>query len=187
MLLFVSGEKIRLVAARFRAWILAGRGAEIAEKCLLGRRIRIDRPWRVRIGRRCQFESDVWLKVVSDTASIEIGNFTFLGRGVEIDASELVSMGNNVLIGPGSFITDHSHNIGEGRLIGSQGCTSSPVSIGNDVWIGAHCVILPGSKIGHGAIIGAGAVVTKDVPDNAIVGGVPARILRYRTKSEESN
>ena len=55
-----------------------------------------------------------------------------------------------------------------------------PVNIGNDVWIGARVTILPGVKIGNGAIIGAGSVVTKDVPDFAIVGGNPARVIKYR-------
>lgn len=54
------------------------------------------------------------------------------------------------------------------------------VLIGNDVWIGANSVVLPGVRVGNGAIVGAGSVVTKDVPDYAIVGGVPARIIKYR-------
>jgi len=54
------------------------------------------------------------------------------------------------------------------------------VIIENDVWIGANSVIMPGVKVGNGAIIGANAVVTKDVPDYAIVGGVPAKIIKYR-------
>jgi acetyltransferase-like isoleucine patch superfamily enzyme len=60
----------------------------------------------------------------------------------------------------------------------------SRVAIGNDVWVGANSVILPGLNIGNGAIIGAGAVVTRDVPAYAIVAGVPARILRYRFSEE---
>jgi len=58
------------------------------------------------------------------------------------------------------------------------------VVIGNDVWIGANSVIMPGIKIGNGAIIGAGAVVTKDIPDYAIVAGVPAKIIKYRFSQE---
>lgn len=54
------------------------------------------------------------------------------------------------------------------------------VKIGNDVWVGTHVVIMPGIRIGNGAIIGAGSIVTKDVPDYAIVAGVPAKIIKYR-------
>jgi len=56
----------------------------------------------------------------------------------------------------------------------------SEVIIGNDVWIGMRVIIMPGVKVGNGVVIGAGAVVTKDVPDYAIVGGVPARIIKFR-------
>jgi acetyltransferase-like isoleucine patch superfamily enzyme len=56
----------------------------------------------------------------------------------------------------------------------------SPVEIGEDVWIGAHAVVLPGVRIGSGAVVGAGAVVNRDVPPNTIVGGVPARVIGDR-------
>ncbi len=59
-----------------------------------------------------------------------------------------------------------------------------PINIGHDVWIGARAIIMDGVSIGNGAVIAAGAVVTKDVPDFAIVGGVPAKIIKYRTKGE---
>ena len=64
--------------------------------------------------------------------------------------------------------------------MGHQGSRIAEVVIGNDVWIGMRVIIMPGVKIGNGVVIGAGAVVTKDVPDFAIVGGVPAKIIRYR-------
>ena len=55
---------------------------------------------------------------------------------------------------------------------------AKPVTIGNDVWIGANCTILPGVNIGNNVVIAAGAVVTKDVPDNCVVGGVPAKVIK---------
>lgn len=69
--------------------------------------------------------------------------------------------------------------------MGHQGMRISEVVIGNDVWIGMRVIIMPGVKIGNGVVIGAGAVVTKDVPDFAIVGGVPAKIIRYRNSNEK--
>jgi acetyltransferase-like isoleucine patch superfamily enzyme len=119
--------------------------------------------------------------MVSDDARLDIGEFSFIGRGVEIDVSESVSIGSHVLIAPGVFITDHSHNIREGILMDSQGCSSRAVLIGDDVWLGAHSIILPGVQIGTGAVVGAGSVVTKDIPANAIVTGSPATIRRYRS------
>lgn len=64
--------------------------------------------------------------------------------------------------------------------MGSQGSRVAKVVIGNDVWIGMRSIIMPGVKIGNGVVIGAGAVVTKDIPDYAVVGGVPAKIIRFR-------
>ncbi len=63
----------------------------------------------------------------------------------------------------------------------------SKIKIGNDVWVGKNVTIVNGANIGNGAVIGAGAVVTKDVPDYAIVGGVPAKVLKYRYSQEEIN
>ena len=62
-----------------------------------------------------------------------------------------------------------------------------PIEIGNDVWIGANVIILDGVRIGNGAILGAGAVITKDVPDYAIAVGVPAKVIKYRFEKEQIN
>jgi acetyltransferase-like isoleucine patch superfamily enzyme len=72
------------------------------------------------------------------------------------------------------------------RRIDEQGVSTRPVVIGDDVWIGANAVILPGVTIGSHAVIAAGAVVTKDVPSQTVVGGVPARVIKEIKNNETS-
>jgi len=171
---------INLMGMRLRAIAWRIRGARIARKCGFGARLAIDRPWRVFVGTRATFESDVWIKVVADTASVVIGEYTFIGRGTEIDASCDVKIGDHVLIGPGVFITDHNHNIAAGLRIDEQGCSASEIVIGDDVWLGAGVIVLPGVTIGKGAVVGAGAVVTKGLPEYSVSVGAPARVIRQR-------
>jgi len=169
-----------VVADRLRAQLLQVRGRRLGAKTRIGPRVRIDRPWAIETGPHCRFEADVWLKLVGEPATVTIGAHTFVGRGVEIDVSGSVRLGSHVLVAPSVFMTDHAHEIAAGQLIDSQGCTQAPIVVEDDVWLGARCVILPGVRVGRGAVVGAGAVVTRDVPDGAVVAGVPARILRHR-------
>ena len=171
----------RLVGCRLRvhAFRLFG-GRKIDPKCLFGRGVRIKRPWLASMGARCVLQPDVWINIVSDTANVDIGASTFLGRGVEIEASQRVRIGRGCLIAPRVYITDHNHAMAIGTPMFEQACIAAEVEIGDDVWIGANAVILPGVRIGDGAVIGAGAVVTRSVEARAIVGGVPARVIRYR-------
>jgi acetyltransferase-like isoleucine patch superfamily enzyme len=180
-LLYRIREYWRIAWCRLRVHGYRLTGARgIHGKCLIDKRVRIERPWLARLGPRCVLQPDVWLNIGADTAQLEIGAFTFLGRGVEIEVSSRVLIGQGGLIAPGVFITDHNHSTAIGMPMFKQPCIPAPVLIGNDVWIGANAVILPGVKIGDGAVIAAGAVVNSDVPACAIVGGVPARIIRYR-------
>jgi acetyltransferase-like isoleucine patch superfamily enzyme len=143
--------------------------------------VRVWRPWCVRIGTRAQLEQHVYLKVVSDDARVDIGDFVFIGAGSELDAADSIAIGAHTLLAPGVFITDHTHNAARGLRLDEQGNRNGKVTIGADVWLGARCVVLHGVTIGDGAIVGAGAVVTKDVAPYAIVAGVPARAIGERT------
>ena len=81
------------------------------------------------------------------------------------------------MIGPGTLITTVGHPLSPMKRRNHAGI-AQPVKIGDDVWIGGNCTILPGVTIGNNVVIAAGAVVTKDVPDNCVVCGVPARIMK---------
>ncbi|PAY18790.1 hypothetical protein CKO51_14570 [Rhodopirellula sp. SM50] len=170
----------RLVSWRTRAFCWSIRGARLQPKVNIGARCRMDYPHGIWLGTRVTLEDDVWLKLVNQQAKLDVGAFTFFGRGTELDVSQRVSIGSNVLIAPRVFITDHSHNSRRGLPINQQGCNSQAVSIGNDVWIGTGATILSGVTIGDGAVIGAGAVVRSHVPDHEIWAGVPARRIGER-------
>jgi maltose O-acetyltransferase len=102
-------------------------------------------------------------------------NVYFNVNCVLLDAMK-IEIGNNVFFGPGVHIYTAAHPLDaiERRTVEF----SKPISIGNDCWIGGNVVICPGVKIGNGCVIGAGAVVTKDIPDNVLVVGNPAIVIR---------
>ncbi|EIO3975978.1 hypothetical protein ACEI17_002133 [Vibrio vulnificus] len=91
-----------------------------------------------------------------------------------------INIGNNVLIGPKVILWARDHVFKLGEDINKQGHLSLPINIGDDVWIGAGAIVLKGVSIGSGAVIGAGSVVTKDVGENQIVVGNPAKFLKMR-------
>ena len=106
---------------------------------------------------------------------IFIGQQCYLNRYTMIDAHQRIEFGQRCMVGPFCYITDSDHQSAPGQPVVSQPMVSAPVKIGDDVWIGAHACLLKGVTIGQGAVIGAGAVVTRDVPPFARVAGVPAK------------
>lgn len=108
---------------------------------------------------------------------VVIGDYTRIGIHNTIIGP--VCIGNHVNLAQGITVTALNHNFEDKtKRIDEQGITTKPVIIGDDVWIGANAVILPGVTIGKHCVVAAGAVVTKDVPDNTIVGGVPAKEIK---------
>jgi acetyltransferase-like isoleucine patch superfamily enzyme len=90
-----------------------------------------------------------------------------------------VTIGSHVNLAQGITITALNHNFGDkSQRIDDQGVSTDPVIVGDDIWIGANAVILPGVNIGHHSVVAAGAVVTKDVPPHSLVAGVPAKIIK---------
>jgi maltose O-acetyltransferase len=111
---------------------------------------------------------------------ISIGDFS--GIGIDAKLSGEITIGNHVMMGPEVMIYTYGHKYDDLDVpMVMQGNTEvQPVVIHDDVWIGARAIILPGVTIGKGSIIAAGSVVTKDVPEYAVFGGNPAKIIKTR-------
>lgn len=114
------------------------------------------------------------------SSSVELGDYSGIGVRAQIGGRTII--GKHVMMGPDVNIYVRNHMFNRTDIpMDQQGYSDDrPVIIGDDVWIGARVIILPGVHIGTGSVIGAGAVVTKDVPDYAVVGGNPAHILKMR-------
>lgn len=123
---------------------------------------------KVDIGRRISFSQHVSL---GDRSSIGDESFIF----------GTISIGSDVMMAARCAFMAANHNIDRSDIpMNQQGGTDGPIVVGDDVWIGYDSKIMAGVHIGNGAVIGAGSVVTKNVPPYAVVGGVPARIIKYR-------
>ena len=113
-------------------------------------------------------------------ARLIIGREVYIGRNTNIGAYAPVAIGAWTMIAPYCYINSSNHGMARGVPMRNQKLATAPIVIGEDVWIGTHVVVLAGVTIGDGAIIGAGSVVTKDVPACQIWAGVPARYLKDR-------
>lgn len=114
------------------------------------------------------------------TPGLTIGNRS--GVGIDCEIYGPVTIGNDVMMGPEVVIYTSGHRFDRTDIpMMDQGSTKpEPVTIGNDVWIGRRVMIMPGVNIGDGCVIGAGAVVTKDIPPYSVAGGVPAKVIKKR-------
>jgi acetyltransferase-like isoleucine patch superfamily enzyme len=151
-----------------------------------GRRLelQIARRGEVRFGRF------VWIgdgtKVRCHEGVVEIGAKTVIGQECTISAYQQVRIGEQCVIADRAMFIDFDHGVVEvERPIRLQGIYKRDVEVGNNVWIGYGACILRGVRVGDNSVIGTGAVVTKDVPANAVVAGIPARIIRMREAPQE--
>ena len=179
----LSTKYARLVAALLRRRFLTRYGGRLHSDGIAfigsGVTIEIAPGGRVELGRWS------WLgqgtKIRSHEGVVSIGAKTVLGEECTISAFQHVSIGRECVIADRVMMIDFDHGAVEvERPIRLQGIYKRDVRVGNNVWIGYGACILRGVTVGDNAIIGTSAVVTRDVPANAVVAGVPARVLRMR-------
>ena len=160
---------------------VAGRRWSTDGLLFLGRRLglEIGRKGRLRFGRF------VWIgdgsKIRCHEGIVEIGAKTVMGQECTISAYQRVRIGEQCVIADRAMFIDFDHGVVEvERPIRVQGIYKRDIEVGSNVWIGYGACILRGVRVGDNSIVGTNAVVTKDVPANAVVAGVPARIVRMR-------
>ena len=142
---------LRLI--RVRNWILRRFGAAVNGWSLIYPSAKIFAPW-----------------------NLEMGLGGCIGPDVELYNKDKIVLGDQVTISQGAYLCTAGHDITSKTMA----LTTAPIIIGNLAWIGAKAIVLPGVTIGEGAVVGAGAVVTKDVEPWTVVGGNPARVVKKR-------
>jgi len=126
----------------------------------------------------CGVSVDIMMpSVIENPQLVILGDRVRIAPFLHVWGGGGVEIGSNVLIASHVVITSESHDPKSPLFIDSH--VKAPVKIGDNVWIGAHAIILPGVTVGSGAVIGAGALVREDVPPRAVVGGVPAKVIRF--------
>jgi maltose O-acetyltransferase len=108
---------------------------------------------------------------------LQVGSNFYANHGCTILDCNRIQLGKNCLLAPHVCISAATHPL-DPTLRASGAEYTAPITIGDNVWIGANATICPGVTIGNNVVVGAGAVVTKDFPDNVVIGGVPAKILK---------
>lgn len=171
----------------WRRWLTAaGRRWRTDGFVFFGRELELEcgRKGQIRFGRF------VWLgdrtKIRCHEGVVEIGAKTVMGQECTISAYQRVRIGEECVIADRAMFIDFDHGVVEvERPIRTQGIYKRDVEVGSNVWIGYGACILRGVRVGDNAIVGTNSVVTKDVPANAVVGGIPARVIRMREAPSE--
>jgi serine acetyltransferase len=163
----------RLLMLRWRAL-----GLHAAPSALVLGQVRFEHPRGCHIARGAVIATGCCIKSVPGT--FHLGEAAYVGENCWISCTESVRIERDALLGPSCHITDANHSFHGRTPINAQPREASPVTIGEGAWLGAGAKVLAGVRVGRGAVVGAGAVVTRDVPDFAIVAGVPARMISSR-------
>jgi acetyltransferase-like isoleucine patch superfamily enzyme len=124
-------------------------------------------------------------ELISDEI-VTIGDRSLIGRNSSIVGHLSITIGPDVYFGPNVYVTDQNHGVDDPLLpIGRQAQPEAPVVIGAGSWLGTNSVVLPGVTIGRHVAVGAGSVVTSDLPDRAVAAGAPARVIRIAGSGDD--
>lgn len=164
--------------SRLRAAIFRLLGMQIDGACWLQAIEWPLRPRCIRLGDGASLDRGVTLLATDDAARIVIGARTYINRGTFLDASERIEIGDDAMIGPRCYLTDHDHAYSPDAAPGSQPLVSAPTRIGARCWLGAGVIVLKGVTIGEGTVVGAGSVVVKSLPAGVVAVGNPARVAK---------
>ena len=178
-----AGGAHRTLGDAFRAWRL-GLGSRVQ----MGRNVvvkphvefRLTDNARLVIGDDCTFDSYAYIQLTKPEPTVIIGRYVGIGRHNVIAAKNRIEIGDYTQIGPYCQINDQGHGMDRADLLMNQRAILAPVKIGRDCWLGSGVRILKGVTLGDGVIVGAGSVVSHDIPPYEIWAGVPARKLRNR-------
>jgi acetyltransferase-like isoleucine patch superfamily enzyme len=178
-------DSLRSIQTRLHTALQRWRFAQWGPRSRLEYPSKLTSPHLVTIGNHVHICADAWLNAKDDRGdgqpTLRIGDGTYIGRMVQINAWRDVDIAANVLIGDRVLILDADHHFDHPELpISAQGDGfKAQVHLLEGCWIATGAVILPGVTIGRNAVVAANAVVTRDVPDRTVVGGIPAKILRH--------
>jgi len=169
------------IVSLLRSCILKTKGCKIGKGVTLFKQVSIERyPGNVTLGDHAVLKEYSRICPCNSQAKISVGARTTIGHYTFIFASESIDVGNDCLIAPFCYLVDSDHGTERKQLINRQPLKTKMIRIGDGAWIGARSIILAGCEIGRGAVIAAGSVVTQSVPEYAIVGGSPARFIKWR-------
>jgi acetyltransferase-like isoleucine patch superfamily enzyme len=183
-----AGFRLRANASRMAAQLRTAwwrwQGMQIGPGTLLPR-CRVTWPHQVSLGANCTLEHDIYFKydgIWAPGPSIILRDRVFVGFGCEFNGRRRIEIGSDSLIASGCKFIDHDHGTARGDvpMRAQTGGAEAEIVLEEDVWLGVNVVVLKGVRIGRGAIVAAGAIVTANVPSHEIWGGVPARKIGAR-------
>jgi acetyltransferase-like isoleucine patch superfamily enzyme len=181
---FRMRAKLATAFAQLRTVCWGLLGMEIGAGTVLPK-VYVTWPHQVSLGANCVLEHDIYFKydgVWAPGPSIFIHDRVFIGFGCEFNARLRIEIGANCLIASGCKFIDHDHGFGrrDVPMREQPPGAEAEIILAEDVWLGVNVLVLKGARIGRGAIVGAGAVVTHDIPEYEIWAGVPAQKIGQR-------